>query len=48
VLADQETLDATDGWLATTEANPAARRLVSEGRDDLARALAAQARDRSA
>jgi aminopeptidase N len=46
VLADQKTLDATDEWLATTEANPAARRLVSEGRDDLARALAAQARDR--
>ncbi|HSS67941.1 MAG TPA: aminopeptidase N [Nocardioidaceae bacterium] len=46
VLADQETLDATDSWLSRTEANPAARRLVSEGRDDLARALAAQARDR--
>jgi aminopeptidase N len=47
VLADQATLDATDAWLATTQANPAARRLVSEGRDDLARALAAQARDRT-
>jgi aminopeptidase N len=46
VLADQETLDATDAWLARTEANPAARRLVGEGRDDLARALAAQACDR--
>jgi aminopeptidase N len=46
LLADQETLDATDAWLARTEANPAARRLVTEGRDDLARALAAQARDR--
>jgi aminopeptidase N len=46
LLADQATLDATDAWLARTEANPAARRLVTEGRDDLARALAAQARDR--
>jgi aminopeptidase N len=47
VLADQATLDATDAWLATTQANPAARRLVTEGRDDLARALAAQSRDRT-
>jgi aminopeptidase N len=46
VLATQETLDLTDAWLSRSEANPAARRLVSEGRDDLARALAAQARDR--
>ena len=45
VLADQETLDATDEWLASTTANPAARRLVSEGRADVARALAAQSRD---
>ena len=41
----QETLDVVDRWLATTTANPAARRLVSEGRDDVARALAAQSRD---
>ena len=32
---------STRGWLSTS-ANPAARRLVSEGRDDVARALAAQ------
>ena len=36
------TLDTVDGWLGTTEAGPAARRYVSEGRDDLARALRAQ------
>ena len=41
-LATQDTLDTTDAWLASTEANPAARRLVSEGRDDVARALDAQ------
>jgi aminopeptidase N len=45
LLATQETLDAVDAWLSTTSANAAARRLVSEGRDDIARALAAQRRD---
>jgi aminopeptidase N len=45
VLATRETLETTDAWLASTEANPAARRLVTEGRDDVARALAAQERD---
>jgi aminopeptidase N len=44
-IPTQETLDTVDAWLATTKANPAARRLVSEGRDDVARALAAQTRD---
>jgi aminopeptidase N len=44
-LANEATLEAVDRWLATTKANPAARRLVSEGRADLARALAAQQRD---
>ncbi|MFG3108776.1 aminopeptidase N [Streptomyces tendae] len=42
----QETLDATDAWLAAHEgAAPALRRLVLEARDDLARALRAQACD---
>ena len=36
---------STPGWRRTT-ANPAARRLVCEGRDDVARALAAQAKRR--
>ena len=44
-MATRETLEITDTWLASSKANPAARRLVSEGRDDVARALAAQARD---
>ncbi|MCB5164347.1 aminopeptidase N [Streptomyces bambusae] len=43
---DQATLDATDAWLAAHEdAAPALRRLVLESRDDLARALRAQACD---
>jgi aminopeptidase N len=38
------TLEATDAWLAAHEgAAPALRRLVLEARDDLARALRAQA-----
>jgi aminopeptidase N len=45
----QETLDATDAWLdAHAAAAPALRRLVVEARDDLARALRAQAHDSSA
>ncbi len=47
-LTTQETLDTTDAWLSSSKANPAARRLVSEGRDDIARALSAQARDAQA
>ena len=39
----QSTLDKVDAWLASTKAGPAAVRYVSEGRDDLARALRAQA-----
>ncbi|AXT84432.1 aminopeptidase N [Aeromicrobium sp. A1-2] len=39
----QETLDKVAGWLASTSANPAAKRYVSEGLDDLSRALKAQA-----
>ncbi|MCX4778412.1 aminopeptidase N [Streptomyces sp. NBC_01264] len=42
----QETVDATDAWLdAHVDAAPALRRLVLESRDDLARALRAQACD---
>ncbi|MBJ7906353.1 aminopeptidase N [Streptomyces sp. DSM 110735] len=45
----QETLDATDAWLAEhADAAPALRRLVLEARDDLARALRAQACDAKA
>jgi aminopeptidase N len=41
----QDILDRVDEWLSSTRANPAARRLVGEGRSDLDRALRAQARD---
>jgi aminopeptidase N len=47
-LASQELLDRVDQWLESSQANPAAKRYVREGRDDVARALRAQARDRSA
>jgi aminopeptidase N len=39
----QTTLDKVDAWLESSSANAAAKRYVSEGRDDLARALRAQA-----
>jgi aminopeptidase N len=44
-LPTQEVLDQVTAWLANSDANPAARRLVSEGRADLERALRAQQRD---
>ena len=44
-IVTQQTLDAVDGWLESTTANPAARRYVLEGRSDLERALIAQRRD---
>jgi len=48
LVTTQQTLDRTDAWLTEHEdAAPALRRLVLECRDDLARALRAQARDSS-
>ncbi|MFJ6717693.1 MULTISPECIES: aminopeptidase N [unclassified Streptomyces] len=44
----RETLDATDAWLASAEPNAALRRLVSEARSGVERALKAQAADASA
>ena len=44
-LVSPETTGAVDAWLESSEANPAAKRYVREGRADVARALAAQARD---
>jgi len=44
-LASQELLDRVDRWLETSPANPAAKRYVREGRDDVARALRAQVKD---
>jgi aminopeptidase N len=45
VLTGQATLDRVDAWLATSSANPAAKRYVSEARADVVRALAAQRAD---
>ncbi|MFF8842979.1 aminopeptidase N [Streptomyces sp. NPDC015127] len=44
----QETLDATDSWLKEAEPNAALRRLVSESRAGIERALRAQAADAAA
>ncbi len=44
-LASPELLDRVDAWLESLAANPAAKRYVREGRADVARALAAQAKD---
>ncbi|AOP45833.1 aminopeptidase N [Streptomyces lydicus] len=44
----QETLDATDAWLASAEPSPALRRLVTESRAGVERALKAQAADAAA
>ena len=44
-LASAELLATVDAWLETATANPGALRFVREGRADVARALAAQAKD---
>ncbi|POX38381.1 aminopeptidase N [Streptomyces sp. Ru73] len=44
----QETLDATDAWLASAEPSAALRRLVTENRAGIERALKAQAADAAA
>jgi aminopeptidase N len=45
-LASPQLVETVDAWLAGTEANPAAKRYVLEGRADVVRYLAAQERDR--
>ncbi|MFI5871753.1 aminopeptidase N [Streptomyces sp. NPDC051445] len=45
VQVSRETLDKTDAWLASAEPNAALRRLVSESRAGVERALKAQAAD---
>ncbi|MFI5986322.1 aminopeptidase N [Streptomyces sp. NPDC051555] len=45
LLVSQETLDATDAWLSAAEPNAALRRLVSESRSGVERALRAQSAD---
>jgi aminopeptidase N len=47
-FVEQRTLDAADAWLADPGAPASLRRLVSEGRDGIARALRARARDAAA
>jgi aminopeptidase N len=44
-IPSQAVLERVESWLSTTQANPAARRLVSEGKADIERALRAQSRD---
>jgi aminopeptidase N len=44
-LVSAETLETVDAWLESSDANPAAKRYVREGRADIARALTAQERD---
>ncbi|HEY0891122.1 MAG TPA: aminopeptidase N [Nocardioides sp.] len=44
-LASPEVLAKLDAWLESSPAEPAAKRYVRENRDDMARALAAQAKD---
>ncbi|MBT2456274.1 aminopeptidase N [Streptomyces sp. ISL-86] len=48
LLVSQATLGATDAWLASAEPNAALRRLVSESRSGIERALKAQAADAAA
>ena len=43
--ASQALLDEVDAWLASTNANPGAQRYVAEGRADVVRYLAGQAKD---
>ena len=40
-----EALQRVEEWLASSTANPAAKRYVREARDDIVRALRAQAAD---
>ncbi|MGZ4617279.1 MAG: aminopeptidase N [Frankiaceae bacterium] len=45
VVIEETTVDRTDRYLAESDPQPALRRMLSEGRDTLARALRARARD---
>jgi aminopeptidase N len=47
LIIDQATIDRTDAYLAAENPPPALVRMLAEGRDGVARALRAQARDRA-
>ena len=47
LLVEPRTVAATDAYLASPDIPPGLRRVLVEARDDVVRALAAQARDRS-
>ncbi|QDQ11599.1 aminopeptidase N [Streptomyces spectabilis] len=47
VQVSAATLDATDAWLASAEPTPALRRLITESRAGVARALRAQSADKA-
>jgi aminopeptidase N len=48
LITSQDTIDRTDAYVAEQDPPPALRRLLAEGRDGVARALRAQAKDRAA
>ena len=48
VAVSEQTIAATDDYLARTSPPPSLRRLLSENRDDVARALRCRERDRRA
>ena len=45
LCVSQETIDRTDDYLRTAQPVPSLRRLITENRDNVARALRAQHRD---
>jgi aminopeptidase N len=47
-VVEQRTIDAADAWLSAPDQPSSLRRLVSEGRDGIARALRARERDAAA
>jgi len=47
VFGDESTVERTDHYLREAQPVPALRRLITEGRDNLARTLRGQARDRT-
>jgi aminopeptidase N len=48
IVIEDHTIESADAWLRRTDPEPTLRRLVVEGRDTMARALRARARDMAA